>query len=75
MSKSHNFCSLFATGEILVFDNVRLLHGRKGYEDKPNNTRHLVGSYMDWDLAYSRIRVLRKKLRGHMLSHLSLIPV
>ncbi|KDR15510.1 gamma-butyrobetaine dioxygenase-like [Zootermopsis nevadensis] len=56
-------------GEILMFDNVRLLHGRKGYDDKPNNTRHLVGSYLDWDLAYSRIRVLRKKLRGHTLSN------
>jgi gamma-butyrobetaine dioxygenase len=51
-----------------MFDNIRLLHGRKGYDDKPNNTRHLVGSYLDWDLAYSRIRVLRKKLRGNTLS-------
>ncbi|XP_023707783.1 gamma-butyrobetaine dioxygenase isoform X2 [Cryptotermes secundus] len=61
--------------EILVFDNIRLLHGRKGYEDKPSNTRHLVGSYVDWDVAYSRIRVLRKKLRGHIRSHLSSTPV
>lgn len=55
-------------GEILVFDNIRLVHGRKSYDDKPDNTRHLVGAYLDWDLAYSRIRVLRQKLRGHTLS-------
>jgi len=55
-------------GEILIFDNIRLVHGRKGYDDKPDNTRHLVGAYLDWDLAYSRIRVLRQKLRGHILS-------
>jgi gamma-butyrobetaine dioxygenase len=53
------FC---AAGEILVFDNIRLVHGRKAYDDKPDNTRHLVGAYLDWDLAYSRIRVLRQKL-------------
>jgi alpha-ketoglutarate-dependent taurine dioxygenase len=59
------FC---VAGEILVFDNIRLVHGRKGYDDKADNTRLLVGAYLDWDLAYSRIRVLRQKLRGHTLS-------
>ncbi|KAJ9583014.1 hypothetical protein L9F63_022630, partial [Diploptera punctata] len=55
-------------GEILTFDNIRLIHGRKGYDDTANNTRHLVGGYMDWDFAYSKIRVLRKKFRGHTYS-------
>ncbi|XP_069693592.1 gamma-butyrobetaine dioxygenase-like [Periplaneta americana] len=57
-------------GQILTFDNIRLLHGRKAYDDTPNNTRHLIGSYLDWDLAYSRIRVLRKKLRGNTFTPL-----
>nr|CAD7258167.1 unnamed protein product [Timema shepardi] len=49
-------------GEILTFDNLRMLHGRTGY----NNTRserHLIGVYMDNDMVFSRIRVLREKLR------------
>jgi len=45
-------------GDILTFDNTRCLHGRTGYTDQENNTRHLVGAYVDWDEIYSRLRVL-----------------
>ncbi|XP_063233614.1 gamma-butyrobetaine dioxygenase-like [Bacillus rossius redtenbacheri] len=47
-------------GEILTFDNFRLLHGRSGYDNTPGQERHLVGAYLDWDHAYSCIRVLRR---------------
>lgn len=50
-------------GEILTFDNIRLIHGRTGYTDDGCNTRHLIGSYLDWDEIYSRLRVLRKELK------------
>uniref|UniRef100_A0A8D8Q2K0 Gamma-butyrobetaine dioxygenase n=1 Tax=Cacopsylla melanoneura TaxID=428564 RepID=A0A8D8Q2K0_9HEMI len=45
-------------GEILTFDNIRLVHGRLGYEGE----RLLEGGYLDWDLVRSRIRVLRSEL-------------
>ncbi|GAB0088837.1 hypothetical protein DMENIID0001_033010 [Sergentomyia squamirostris] len=45
-------------GDILTFDNIRLIHGRTAYNDTGNNVRHLVGSYLDWDEIYSRLRVL-----------------
>lgn len=49
-------------GDILVFDNIRLLHGRNSYEDKSNNVRKLIGVYLDWDEIYSRLRCLKVKL-------------
>lgn len=58
----HQETVMFKTqpGEILTFDNIRLIHGRTGYTDKTSNTRHLIGSYLDWDEIYSRLRVLKK---------------
>lgn len=49
-------------GTILCFDNSRLVHGRKKYEDITGNSRHLVGAYLDWDEIFSRLRVLQKQL-------------
>jgi gamma-butyrobetaine dioxygenase len=49
-------------GTILCFDNSRLVHGRKKYQDVAGNARHLVGAYLDWDEIYSRLRVLQKQL-------------
>lgn len=48
-------------GTILCFDNSRLVHGRKKYEDVTGNYRHLVGAYLDWDEIFSRLRVLKKQ--------------
>ncbi|XP_038220862.1 gamma-butyrobetaine dioxygenase-like [Zerene cesonia] len=61
---NQEFAAKFKTkeGDILVFDNIRLLHGRNKYEDKPNNTRKLIGGYVDWDEIYSRLRCLKVKL-------------
>lgn len=49
-------------GTILCFDNSRLVHGRKKYEDKSGNYRQVVGAYLDWDEIFSRLRVLQKEL-------------
>ncbi|KAH8324074.1 hypothetical protein KR067_000329 [Drosophila pandora] len=48
-------------GDVLTFNNIRLLHGRTGYDDTENNSRYIVGAYLDWDIIYSRLRVLKKR--------------
>ncbi|XP_061595064.1 gamma-butyrobetaine dioxygenase [Cololabis saira] len=47
-------------GDIVTFDNWRLLHGRRSYESRPDRLRHLEGAYLDWDEVMSRLRILRK---------------
>ncbi|XP_055380083.1 gamma-butyrobetaine dioxygenase [Condylostylus longicornis] len=47
-------------GDILTFNNIRLVHGRTGYDDNENNVRCIVGAYLDWDIIYSKLRVLMK---------------
>lgn len=47
-------------GDILMFDNARMVHGRTAFVDVPGNARHLVGAFMDWDEVYSRLRVLEE---------------
>lgn len=49
-------------GDILTFNNVRLLHGREAYDDTDANVRYVVGAYMDWDIIYSKWRVLKNQL-------------
>ncbi|XP_042861313.1 gamma-butyrobetaine dioxygenase-like [Penaeus japonicus] len=46
-----------AKGDIIVFDNNRVLHGRKGFH-MTGGERHLEGCYWDWDVVRSRRRVL-----------------
>ncbi|XP_039293194.1 gamma-butyrobetaine dioxygenase-like [Nilaparvata lugens] len=44
-------------GQILTFDNIRLVHGRLTYEGE----RLIEGGYLDWDHIYSRLRILQSK--------------
>ncbi|XP_068141212.1 gamma-butyrobetaine dioxygenase [Drosophila tropicalis] len=46
-------------GDVFVFNNLRMLHGRTAYEDSTENKRHLVGAYVDWDIIYSKLRTLK----------------
>ncbi|XP_037939818.1 gamma-butyrobetaine dioxygenase [Teleopsis dalmanni] len=46
-------------GDVFTFNNLRMLHGRTAYEDSPSNKRHLIGAYVDWDIIYSKIRILK----------------
>ncbi len=49
-----------AAGEMIVFDNRRVLHGREAF--RPNTGfRHLRGFYVDRGEFRSRLRVLRRK--------------
>ena len=49
----------FAPGDIVAFDNRRVLHGRDAF-DPGAGSRHLRGTYIDHDDVYSRLRVLNR---------------
>ncbi|XP_030621963.1 gamma-butyrobetaine dioxygenase [Chanos chanos] len=51
-------------GDLVTFDNWRLLHGRRSYVSHPDYLRHLEGAYLDWDEVMSRLRILRKAVHG-----------
>jgi gamma-butyrobetaine dioxygenase len=51
---------LLARGDLVMFDNCRLLHGRTGF-DPARGMRHLQGCYIDIDGPRSLYRVLRRK--------------
>ena len=46
-------------GELLIFDNRRVLHGRAAFDPRTGG-RHLQGCYLDKDQLLSRIRVLER---------------
>ena len=50
----------FKVGDLVGFDNRRVLHGRDAF-DAVGGTRHLRGTYIDHDDVYSRLRVLRRR--------------
>jgi gamma-butyrobetaine dioxygenase len=47
-------------GDLVMFDNCRLLHGRTGFDPR-EGLRHLQGCYIDIDGPRSRYRVLRRQ--------------
>lgn len=50
-----------AAGDLVVFDNRRVLHARNAF-DLQQGHRHLQGCYVDRDELLSRIRVLERSL-------------
>lgn len=48
-------------GEVEIFDNQRVLHGRTGF-DPQEGLRHLQGCYIDGDAPRSRYRVLQQRV-------------
>ena len=48
-------------GDILNFNNKRILHGRTEY-DATTTSRFLHGCYLDWDEVKSTFRVLRARM-------------
>ncbi|GAB2802302.1 gamma-butyrobetaine dioxygenase [Halomonas shantousis] len=48
-----------APGQMIAFDNRRVLHGRRAF-DPNTGKRHLQGTYLDLDLLESRLRVLAR---------------
>ncbi|MHB0775878.1 TauD/TfdA family dioxygenase [Halomonas sp. WWR20] len=49
-----------APGQMIAFDNRRVLHGRRAF-DPNTGKRHLQGTYLDLDLIESRLRVLARQ--------------
>lgn len=51
---------LLLSGDMLTFDNLRILHGRGAF----TSSRCLIGAYLDTDIVNSRIRVLLSKIES-----------
>ncbi|HJX19520.1 MAG TPA: TauD/TfdA family dioxygenase, partial [Steroidobacteraceae bacterium] len=51
---------LLNSGDLVMFDNCRLLHGRSAF-DPSEGLRHLQGCYIDIDGPRSLYRVLRRR--------------
>lgn len=49
-----------APGEMVAFDNRRVMHGRNAF-DPSTGRRHLQGTYLDLDMCESRLRVLARR--------------
>lgn len=56
---------LLGRGELMMFDNNRVLHGRTGY-DPSEGMRHLQGCYIDRDGPESRYRMLSARIGAKM---------
>ncbi|XP_078405676.1 gamma-butyrobetaine dioxygenase [Cetorhinus maximus] len=52
-------------GDVLTFNNWRILHGRQEYISAAGSARHLEGAYASWDEAMSRLRCLEQALYGN----------
>lgn len=52
-----------ADGDLVVFDNQRILHGRTAYSSA-KHARHLRGCYLTRDSVYGATAVLRRSLDG-----------
>jgi gamma-butyrobetaine dioxygenase len=52
-------------GDILVFNNQRMLHGRRGFVSVGNGQRHLIGCYTESDATLSRYRQLLRDSSHH----------
>lgn len=56
-------CTPFKAGDLVLFDNRRILHGRDSF-DPQSGTRRLEGCYLDRDEILSRLRVLARRKRA-----------
>lgn len=62
--KEFKFTFKMNPGDVITFDNWRLLHGRRSYEAGTEISRHLEGAYADWDVVMSRLRILRQSVQN-----------
>jgi gamma-butyrobetaine dioxygenase len=52
-------------GDLVLFDNTRILHGRTAYSMESGGKRHLQGCYLDPDGLYSSLAVLARQRSEH----------
>ncbi|WP_439859994.1 TauD/TfdA family dioxygenase [Pseudomonas sp. MBLB4136] len=52
-----------AAGEMVAFDNRRVMHGRKSFDPQTGH-RHLQGCYVDYDMVESALRVTARQSAG-----------
>jgi len=55
-------CTRLEAGDLVVFDNQRILHGRTGFASA-KHARHLRGCYLSRDSVCSETALLRRRLR------------
>ena len=53
---------VYISGEIICYQNIRVLHGRTGYEILEKGEREVEGGNLDWDELLSRRRVIACEL-------------
>ena len=58
-SDAHQLEFTLKPGQMVAFDNRRVLHGRREF-DPNSGARHLQGTYLDRDMLASRLRVLAR---------------
>lgn len=56
----HQLEFALSPGQMIAFDNRRVLHGRRAF-DPNTGRRHLQGTYLDRDMLESRLRVLARR--------------
>jgi gamma-butyrobetaine dioxygenase len=56
-----------ADGDLVVFDNQRILHGRTAFSSA-NHPRHLRGCYLTRDSVYCEAALLRRELEREGVS-------
>ena len=59
-SKKYRIEFKLESGDLLMIDNYRLLHGRTSYDSNEGN-RHLQGCYIDYDSTESKLKHLKRK--------------
>lgn len=53
----------YAPGDLVIFDNRRLLHGRDAFDPGTGGSRWLQGCYLERDEIRSRLRMIRRTAR------------
>ena len=59
---------LLKPGDIMCFDNRRIMHGRTGFDADNASERHLRGCYIDREELDSAIRMTKRYMRAEALS-------
>ena len=63
---SLKFESTLTPGDLVIFANRRVLHGRKSY-DPQSGQRHLKGAYIEYCEFKDKLRVLMNKYNNNLL--------